>query len=247
MQFLKKNYEKILLGLVLLGLVVAAAYLPFRIDDEKSALETLRKKRFEYPVDPLPPLETNRYEMALKRAGAPLSLDLASTNKLFNPVRWLKGPNGPVKMEVGSELEKLDVTNIKPLYLTINLDAVNMSDAGARYVIVVEQQAAPKPGQRGKKPYYVSVGDKKDVFALREIKGPPEAPTAAILELSDSGERVSITKEKPFRRVDGYMADLLYRAETRSFINRRVGDKLKIAGEEYNIVAITQKDRKSVV
>jgi len=29
---LKKNYEKILLGLVLLGLVVAVAFLPFLID-----------------------------------------------------------------------------------------------------------------------------------------------------------------------------------------------------------------------
>ena len=55
MQFLKKNYEKILLGLVLLGLVVAAAYLPFRIDDEKQALHELRDKKFDYPVKPLPP------------------------------------------------------------------------------------------------------------------------------------------------------------------------------------------------
>src|ERR1700690_3848516 len=107
MQFVKKNYEKILLGLVLLGLVVAAAYLPFRIDDEKTALTDLRNKKFDYQVLPLPDLVTNRYDLALKQAATPLDLDLATSNKLLNPVRWLKGPNGPIKSPVGSELEKL--------------------------------------------------------------------------------------------------------------------------------------------
>jgi hypothetical protein len=242
MQFLKKNYEKILLGLVLLGLVVAAAYLPFRIDDEKQALHELRDKKFDYPVKPLPPLGTNRYDMALKLAATPLELDLSTSNKLLNPVRWLKGHDGPIKSPVGSELEKLDVAKITPLYLNISLDSVSLSESGARFVIVVEQQAAPKPNLRGRKPYYVSVGDKKDVFTFRGIKGPPENPTAIVLELSDSGDQISISKDKPFRRVDGYMADLLYKVDNRSFLNRRVGDKIKIAGDEYNIVAITQND-----
>ena len=117
-----------------------------------------------------------------------------------------------------------------------------MSETGPRYVIVVEQQGAAKPNQRAKKPYYVSPGDKKDAFILREAKGPPDNPTALVLELSDSGESISINKDKPYARVDGYMTDLFYKPDSRSFLNRRVGDKILIGGEEYNIVAITQNE-----
>ena len=35
MEFIKKNYEKMLLGLVLLGLAVAVALLPFKIASER--------------------------------------------------------------------------------------------------------------------------------------------------------------------------------------------------------------------
>jgi hypothetical protein len=242
MQFLKKNYEKVLLGLVLFGLVVAVAFLPFLIRNEKLAQEDRSNKKFNYLVKPLPPMDTNRYDLALKQAATPLQLDLTNTNKLVNPVRWLKGPNGPVKMEVGGEIKHLEITKLTPLYLIISLEGVNVSESGARYVIDVTQEAAAKPSQRGRRPYYVSVGDKKDVFALREVKGPPDNPTDLVLELSDSAERVSIAREKPFKRVDGYLADLHYTPENRTFGSRRVGDKVSIGGESYNIVAITENE-----
>ena len=124
----------------------------------------------------------------------------------------------------------------------IDLDNVTVSESGARYVITVEQQAAAKPNQRGRKPYYVSSGDKKDVFNFVSVKGPPENPTDVILELNDSGERIDITRDKPFRRTDGYAADLRYAPENKNFPQRRVGGKLTVAGEEYNIVAITENE-----
>jgi hypothetical protein len=136
----------------------------------------------------------------------------------------------------------LEITKQTPLYLTISLESVNVSDSGIRYVIDVEQQAAPKANQRGKRPFYVSVGDRKEMFALREIKGPQDNPTDVIVELSDTGERISINKDKPFRRVDGYTVDLRYSPENKSFSSRRVGDKILIAGEEYNIVAISENE-----
>jgi hypothetical protein len=241
MQFLKKNYEKVLLGLVLFGLVVAVGFLPFRITSEKEALADLRQKKFDYPVKPLPSLDTNRYERVLKQVATPIDLDLSGTNRLLNPVRWLKGPDGPIKVPVGGPF-KLEITRITPLYLILTLDAVNVSDSGARYVIAVEQQAAAKPSQRNRRIYYASVGDKKDLFTLREVKGPPDSPTALILDLSDSGERVSLTKEKPYQRVDGYTADLRYPPENKTFPARRLGDKIFIGAESYNIVAITENE-----
>jgi len=53
---------------------------------------------------------------------------------------------------------------------------------------------------------------------------------------------VTVKKDTPFRRVDGYLADLRYDPEKRTFLNRRVGDRLVIASEEYNIVAITENE-----
>jgi hypothetical protein len=41
MDFLKKNYEKILLGVVLLGLAVAVGFLPFKIASEKQKLKDM--------------------------------------------------------------------------------------------------------------------------------------------------------------------------------------------------------------
>jgi len=241
MQFIKKNYEKILLGLVLIGLVGAVAFLPFLVTNEKQRLNDLRNSIINRQPKPLPPLELGRYDSSLKRAATPLVLDFSSTNRLFNPVRWLKGPNGLIKVLPGSELEKLEILKLSPLYYTISIDSITPSDSGTRYGIAVEQMALTKPGQK-RRTIYASKGDKKDIFTLRDVIGQPDNP-ALILELSDAPETpVSITKEKPFKRVDGYLVDLRYAPENKSFPGRRVGDKIRIAGEDYNIVAIATNE-----
>jgi len=243
MQFLKKNYEKILLGLVLFGLVAGVALLPVQIDGEKERLKELRDKIINVQVKPLPEMDLTRYANALKLADTPMALDLATSNKLVNPVRWQKTPGGPpFKNPYGSELEKLEITRIAPLYMIISIESVNVADSGVRYGIGVELQAAPKRNQQIKKTFYVVVNDKKDAFVLREIKGPPDNPVSLILELTDSGEQIAISRDKPFKRVDGFMADLRYTPDGRTFISRRVGDKIVVGGEPYNIVAITQNE-----
>ena len=63
-----------------------------------------------------------------------------------------------------------------------------------------------------------------------------------ILQLADTGETVSLSKTKPFRRVDAYMADLKYDPEGRSWAGQRVGDDLKFAGDDYIIVDINQNE-----
>ena len=51
-----------------------------------------------------------------------------------------------------------------------------------------------------------------------------------------------ITGDKPFTRVDGYKVDLTYPPENRNLGDRRVGDVLPIAGEDYIIVAINPNE-----
>jgi len=242
MQFVKKHYEKILLGLVLVGLVAAVVSLIFLVQDEKDKLKDARDKIINQPVKPIAPLDLSSNLATIKQASTPLVLDLSSTNKLFNPIRWLRGSDGRlIKVPAGGELEKLEVVKRTPLYLTISLESVTPSDSGARYGIVVEQPSAANPSKR-RRSYFMSVGEKKDTFALLSIKGAPESPTAVVLESSDISDQISVAKGNPYRRVDGYMVDLRYSPENKFFANRRIGDKISIAGEEYTIANITENE-----
>ena len=51
-----------------------------------------------------------------------------------------------------------------------------------------------------------------------------------------------MSKDKPFRRVDAYSADLKYDPEKYSGTGLRVGDHLTFAGDDYNIIAIDENE-----
>lgn len=242
MDFLKKNYEKILLGVVLFGLAAAVAFLPFLVANEKQRLEDLRLTIINRVPKPLDALPLDPAQALIKRADARVVYNFSdSTHKLFNPERWQRATDGKIfKNPVGQDLEKLDVTQITPLYLSIKLESVSASDLGVRYVVIVDDEAAEKTSDRHHA-YYVSPGDKKDTFTVLKAEGPPDNPTLQ-LQLTDSGDQISISKQKPYQRVGGYMADMKYPPENRTFKDRRVGDQIIVAGEEYNIVAITENE-----
>ena len=123
---------------------------------------------------------------------------------------------------------------------------MSTNTTGVRYAIGVERESAPKPEQRRKKPYYAAVNDKKDVFVIREVKGPPDNPTELVLELNDTAEHVVLKKGIPFKQVDGYTADLKYDPERKTWPGVRAGvtprPPMIVAGEEYIIVAITKNE-----
>jgi len=53
MDFLKKHFEKIILGVVLLGLAVAVVFIPFKVGSERNQLEEKRKSLIARKVAPL--------------------------------------------------------------------------------------------------------------------------------------------------------------------------------------------------
>src|SRR5436190_20190619 len=114
MDFIKKNYEKLLLGLVLVGLVVAVAFLFVLVSKDKDEQEERRNKILKATVRELTAPDLSLSSNLLKRAESRLALDFSTTNKLFNPVRWLKGPQGPYPVPTGSELAKLVVLKSTP-------------------------------------------------------------------------------------------------------------------------------------
>ena len=132
----------------------------------------------------------------------------------------------PENPPAAAGLQVAVVTNITPLYLVMSLVSATTNDAGARYVIGVEKQAAPTAAKRVKQQRYVSKGDKNDTFTLVDVIGAPENPDSVLIKLADSGETVTVTREKPYRRVDGYMADFRYDPEKKVYHNCRVGTKI---------------------
>jgi hypothetical protein len=240
MEFLKKNYEKVLLGLVLLGLGVAVALLPFIISSKRTELDSARNELTNPKIKELPALEMAREDAAIQRAQTVIRLNLSGKHNLFNPVLWQKTPDGRlVKVQTGSEIAGgVEITAIQPLYLKLAFDSVSGKES---YLIGVENQAAANKEKRNKTQTLCSPSNPKNsYFSLREVKGPSENPTALVLNLNDTGEVVTLGPGKPYQRVDGHSVDLKYPPENRTWRNYRVGANLAFAGSQYNIVAITE-------
>jgi hypothetical protein len=244
MDFLKKHYEKVLLGVMLAGLIGVLVFMLFYIASDKDEMARKRESYVNPRVKALTNLDMTIQDSAISRLKSPYNLDLETTNKLLNPFEWQKAPDGSlIPKATKTGLQVAVVTNISPLYLIVSLDSASTNELGARYVISVERQAAQTLAKRRKAPHYVSVGDKpNDAFALLEVKGAPENPDAVVLKLVDNGEVVTITKDKPFRRVDGYTADFRYDPERKIFRGRRIGDKLSFGGVDYVVVEVNQNE-----
>jgi hypothetical protein len=248
MDFLKKHYEKVLLGAVLLGLAGAVGFLFFKIGSEKEELQRKETELTTPRVTPLPELDLSAYETILQRLGIPALLDLSAPHKLFNPMPWRKIPDGRlVKIDANSVGPRaVVVTKLTKLNLELTLDTISVEDSVPKFTIGVKREAAPKPSERVKTSRFCKVGDKNDLFLVKAIRGPQDSPTNVVLVLNDTGEEAVVTtnKSNPFRRVDGYMADLKYGPETKSWPTRRVHSlpPLNFNGETYDIVAINKNE-----
>jgi hypothetical protein len=252
MEFLKKHYEKVLLGVVLVGLAVAVAFVPLKIASERQALEDKTTSLLTPQVKQVPALELGSAEATLKSLAVPSLLDLSSTNKLFHPMPWQKANDGKLlKVEGGNIGPKaVTVTKITPLYSTFTLDTITTSDGAPRYIIGIQREAATDPNKRGKKQEGCSLKSPADDFSLVKVEGTPDAPTSLTLELKDTHEQAVLTKNQSFnkdlafRRIDGYKADLKYEPEKKTWPDRRagVGSPLLFNGEDYKIVAINASE-----
>ncbi|HTB85324.1 MAG TPA: hypothetical protein VK742_16880 [Candidatus Sulfotelmatobacter sp.] len=227
MQFIKKHYEKILLGVVLAGLVGALVFMPFYISSDNAATREQTDTIINPSTKTLPDLDLSAQAAAAARLRGDYSLDLDTTNKVFNPQVWVRQSDGtivPAANHTGPQM--CVVTGITPLYLVISLDSVSVNELGARYSIGVEKQAEKNPSKRRKQERSSVVGDKpNDMFSIVSVKGDDtNNPTEVDLKLTDTGEMISIASGKPYKRVDGYMADFRYDPEKLVFQNARTGD-----------------------
>lgn len=246
MDFLKKNYEKLLLGIVLIGLIAALGFLPFFIASQKQSLQEKKDSIRPVNVQQLSNLDLTVSEAAVKRAATPAMIDFGPPNRLFNPMPWQKAADGhliPVS-KVGPTA--LMVTNVRPMYLTISLDSVNVDASGnPTYIIGVEKPSASGVG-KSRNQMSCTPTSKNKVFSVQEVKGKPEDPTELVLQMEDTKERAVVSKTKPFERIEGYMADLRYEPEKKSWpncrANARISPPLAFNGEDYNLVALNKDE-----
>jgi hypothetical protein len=242
MDFLKKHYEKIVLGVVLLGLFGAVIALPIIKSSEEQAIRDILTQQVTRKVQPLPDLNLSAQEATLKRIEAPGLLDFGPPHKLFNPLLWERMADGHLIKADSSHIgpNALQVVKLVPLYLIITNESVSVSDSGTRYIFGMVKEASPKHSEQQMVRYPLGVGGKNSTFEVRAVEGPPNDPTNLVVHLLDTDTDVKVSKDKAFKRVDGYMADLKYPPESHAWTSQRVGATLIFNGEDYKIVSISE-------
>jgi hypothetical protein len=225
-----------LLGLVLAGLIGALVFMPFYIAADKQATDDAVTTILNPPsVKELPVLDLAAQSTVMGRLHAGYTIDLETTNRVFNPLEWQKLQDGTLTLvngHVGPNV--VVVTNVTPLYFTLSFDGTTTNELGARYNIGVQRQAEKIAGKRVKVPRFVSVGDKpNETFSLVQVKGAAESPDELRLKLVETGETVSVAPGKPYRRTDGYTVDFRYDPEKKVFHAKRVGDKVSFNGGDF--------------
>ncbi len=252
MEILRKHYEKIILSFVLVGLAAAAALLPLKVASVRRELESATQGLGRRPIKPLPALDMSTNMAALKRLLKPPKATFATQgHNIFNPIPWSrKGTDGPLIPQEQFGLNSVSVTKITPLYLKIEFKGARDSGDNVRYDFVITREAATNTAGQKPAPRVVALGGKTDVFTLKSVVGEPDKPTEIVLELVDSKKTVSVSKEQVFTEVAGYAADLRYELENKVFPRQRVGQKVSLSGNTYNIVeiesgSITLEDEKT--
>lgn len=242
------HYEKIILSVILLALLGAAGFLPFRVAQNREMIrqalelgERARKKESQ-------PVDTSNYESALRRLKVPPKLELAGDHNLFNPVLWKRGGDGVLFKVVRGDEDGpggLIATEIRPLHFVVEFDGVQASGESLRYKFKVLDEAkggrTARPRQR-----YLAVGSssKTDPFVLTKVVGPPEDPTLIEFRFADSTETATVSPELPFKRVAGYEADMVHEKLGTKFNNVRTKQPggIRLGSQTYNIVAINKDE-----
>lgn len=241
MEFLKKHYEKILLSLVLLGLALAAAALPFALMREKQKLADIETK-FPPPVI-VKPVNLGANTAAVPRLKLMTNLTFSGAHNLFNPVVWRRRPDGTlIKIQTGNEIGAgaMTVTKISPLLLTLAIDKVT-TNMTSYSLLVTHENPKFQVGRRKFNRYFVSTNNTRfEGFHLREIKGPSENPQMLVELPEGERERVTITTNKPYKKIEGYSADLKYEQE--KFADKKIDDRIVVDGETNIVVNISSNE-----
>jgi hypothetical protein len=247
LKFLRKHYEKVLLSAVLAALAGAAVFLLMGVSTEREKLEEIKNLDVRSGTRALPTVDLTTNEMVLRRLRRPEPVVLEGDHNLFNPVTWQRRPDGNLlKIVTGTELGPgaLRIQRISPLRLIVSYEGSVARGSGTSHRFKVTREAHRIPGSRSPvtRETLGGVGEKNDLFVVRELRPNAENPTEFVLEMVEDRTQVTVGKDSPYEGVAGYMVDLQYEprieSERQLFLNRRVHDRLVFAGDTNTIVTI---------
>lgn len=245
----KRHWEKVLLAFALLGLIGAVVYLNSMKSEESAKIDEYEKGVLRPKVKPYPTLDVNMLASAMRQATNNASLNFSPPHNLFNPVKWQKHVTTGVRIknETGRQLgiDAVQIAKTTPLATIITLDAP--SGSGANMSVTMEANSTNYYRQRLRAFVSTNTTDRvhraSRAFTLRDFRLTPDGVAEADIEVSvGASTNVTVTAARPFNRVESYKADLFYPPENLSLKDRRVGDTLTIAGEDYIIVAISANE-----
>jgi hypothetical protein len=242
MEFFKKNYEKVVLSVVLLGLAVAAGLLLKQVADENRRLDDIRNLNLRTAPQELAPMDTTTNLTVLARMQRHERVVLTGTNNLFNPVVWLQRGDQRDKIESGLEVgpAALEIVETKPLYLRVTYLGRNESGGVPQYSFRIQREAAAKASDRAPMTRaFTKEGIQSAGLLLREMR-PPEQPTEFVLESLDDKLQMVVSTGNQYESVAGYLVTLRYAPDNRTLRDKRVGESIQLDGENYKIVAITE-------
>lgn len=242
MEFLKNNYEKVVLAVTLLALAGTAAWL---FSANQQAQTSISEAETQLPpVKALPVISVGEYRTNLAKVNNPPRPNLTEGHNVFNPITWKQRPDGEIiKIATGNEEGPgaLKIAKITPLSLIIAHSRSTPSSA----TFVITRESALNPAERRPQQRYVSpTSPRNEFFTLIDAR-PQENPTQWTLELN-IGERQQavVTQQQPFSRIEGYAVDLRYEPENRTFNDVRKDMQINLGSEAYKVVAISKNEVK---
>lgn len=253
----KTEYEKIVLVVAVLGLAFAVVLLYWLSGEEQRKANDITMNYERKKVKPPPELNLQRYSDALAAATTPPSVSFGLPHKLFNPVKWIRSPEGRVIADrsgkaVGPEAVKVE--NIRPLNRVFRWLATEAAagEAGASYSVEIVFEASPRSVDARPRVVNFKKDDKSRIpgasvktpnyLWLKEVRGAADAPDALVLEITETKEEMVITKEKPSVKPEAFQVDLSYAPENLQFRGQRRDGVIGFGGEQYKIVEITENE-----
>lgn len=232
MQFLKAHYEKIILSLVLVGLAAAAALMPMKVAKERQKEEDRTAQLIKPKVKEYPPVDLSTNKAPLERLAQPGKVVLSGEHNLFNPVRWQKRTDGNLIKGTQTGLNAVKINDIKPLMLRLVYTGPS-GEGEIKYTITHTKELESSRANKR----VIAKGGKLMGITVVDVVGAVEDPSAVVVTLEGEKEPLTLEKNKPWERVMGYTADLVYEPENLKRVVK-VKDEISFGGETYNIVAI---------
>jgi hypothetical protein len=240
----KDHYEKIILSVVLLALLVSAVLLSLRVSENRRTIQEARDRRERVPRQQSEPVSTAEAERLLQFVARPPAFTLDPQHSLFNPHVWKRTQNGDLlRIRTGEEEGPagLALVETRPLLFRVSFDGVQASGDNLRYQFGVTDEAAGRSGRKVSR--FLSPGQtvREVPFLLTRVVGEPASPTAVEIRFKDGNETFTVTSEQPFQRVAGFEAELRHDVlGGRQFRNVRAKQNLTLGSQAYNVVAITR-------